>query len=153
MGYSIRRRQLVNFRDGSRHFCRSFPAFGSSLFYTGAAVKTFNFELLGIDKEEKAFCAKFALIEGDSRSFYFVKYSTKKDKMYFYLALNKALLGVCSRAELLFALAGISKSPCSAFVASLAESVRFKGDDRLLVLITEAFKAFNLPMWSGEMVR
>ena len=122
--------------------------------YAGAIMKkTFNFELLEIDKEEKAFCAKFALIEGDSRSFYFVKYSTKKDKMYFYLALNKALLGVCSRAELLFALAGISKSPCSAFVASLAESVRFKGDDRLLVLITEAFKAFNLPMWSGEMVR
>lgn len=115
--------------------------------------KTFEFELLEIDEKEGHFCAKFALIEGGRRSFYFVNYSAKKDKMYFYLALNKALLGVCSRAELLFVLAGISKKPCSTFVASLAESVRFKGDDRLLVLITEAFKAFNLPMWSGEMAR
>jgi hypothetical protein len=106
---------------------------------------------LEVDKKETYFCAKFILTEGDRISFYFVNYSTKKDKMYFYLALNKALLGVCSRAELLFALARISKTPCSAFVAFFAESVRFKGDDRLLVLITEAFKAFNLPMWSGEM--
>lgn len=122
--------------------------------YAGAIMKkTFDFELLGIDKEEEALCAKFALIEGDRRSFYFVKYSTKKDKMYFYLALNKALLGVCSRAELLFTLEGISVAPCSTFVTGVAQSARFKGDDRLLVLITEAFKAFNLPMWSGEMVR
>lgn len=116
-------------------------------------MKKFNFELLEVDKKETYFCAKFILTEGDRISFYFVNYSTKKDKMYFYLALNKALLGVCSRSELLFALAGISKSPCSTFVATVAQSVRFKGDDRLLALITEAFKAFNLPMWSGEMAK
>ena len=116
-------------------------------------MKKFNFELLEVDKKETYFCAKFILVEGDRSSFYFANYSTKKDKMYFYLALNKALLGVCSRSELLFALAGISKSPCSTFVATVAQSVRFKGDDSLLALITEAFKAFNLPMWSGEMAK
>lgn len=116
-------------------------------------MKKFNFELLEIDKKETYFCAKFALVEGDNTKYYFVNYSTKKDKMYFYLALNKALLGVCSRSELLFALAEISKNPCSTFVATVAQSTRFKGNDRLLALITEAFKAFNLPMWSGEMAK
>ncbi len=116
-------------------------------------MKKFNFELLEVDKKETYFCAKFILAEGDRRSFYFVNYSTKKDKMCFYLALNKALIGVCSRSELLFALAGISKSPCSTFVATVAQSARFKGNNCELALITEAFKAFNLPMWSGEMVK
>lgn len=141
-------------RDGPRLLCRSFPAFGSSFFIRGdAAVKKFNFELLEIDKKETYFCAKFALVAGDNTKYYFVNYSTKKDKMRFYLALNKALLGVCSRSELLFALAGISKSPCSTFVAIVAQSARFKGNDCELALIAEAFKAFNLPMWSGEMAK
>lgn len=115
--------------------------------------KTFNFELLEVEKEEKALCAKFALIEGGSTKYYFVNYSTKNDKMYFYLAMNKALIGVRARAELLFVLSEVSKFPCSSFVVTIAESTRFKGDDRDLVLIAEAFKAFNLPMWSGEMAR
>lgn len=115
--------------------------------------KTFDFELLEVEKEEKAFCAKFALIEGSSTKYYFVNYSTKNDKMYFYLALNKALIGVRARAELLFVLSEISKFPCSRFVMAIAESARFKGDDRDLVLIAEAFKAFNLPMWSGDVAR
>lgn len=113
--------------------------------------KTFDFELLEVEKEEKASCAKFCLNEGGSTKYYFVNYSTKNDKMYFYLAMNKALIGVRSRAALLFTLAEASKFPCSSFIAEVAKSARFKGNDCELVLITEVFKAFNLPMWSGEM--
>ena len=113
--------------------------------------KMFDFELLEVEKKEGLNCAKFRLIEGGSTKYYFVNYSAKNDKMRFYLAMNKALIGVCARAELLFVFSEVSKFPCSRFVATIAESARFKGGDRELVLITEAFKAFDLPMWSGEM--
>lgn len=114
-------------------------------------MKKFNLELLEVGKDEKARFANFALVEGKNRRYAFAKYLTNSDRIYFYLAQNKIFLGVCVKSELLFVLDRVSESPCSKFLADMSESADFNGDDRYLELIAAAFKAFNLPLWSGEM--
>lgn len=104
-----------------------------------------TFVLLAAEKKKNLATAAFEMPA--ECKYYFVKYTTKIDRMHFYEAKNKALLKVASCSVLLFALKNVSKHHCSYFVQLMAAKNAGENDLHLW-LITAAFEALGLPMFA-----